>query len=33
MPTEVTGSDAAAFCDGLIKDSNTYANTYQESGD
>ena len=28
---EVTGSDVAAFCDDLIKDSKTYADTYQES--
>ena len=28
---EVTGSDAAAFCDELIKDSKTYADCYQES--
>lgn len=28
---EVTGSDVAAFCDGLIKDSKTYADDYQES--
>lgn len=28
---EVTGSDVAAFCDDLIKDSRTYADTYQES--
>ena len=27
---EVTGSDVAAFCDELIKDSETYADTYQE---
>lgn len=27
---EVTGSDVAAFCDDLIKDSKTYADTYQE---
>lgn len=27
---EVTGSDVAAFCDELIKDSKTYADTYQE---
>jgi DNA-binding ferritin-like protein (Dps family) len=26
----VTGSDVAAFCDGLIKDSKTYADIYQE---
>jgi DNA-binding ferritin-like protein (Dps family) len=30
---EVTGSDVAAFCDGLIKDSKTYADIYQESVD
>lgn len=28
---EVTGSDVAAFCDELIKDSTTYADVYQES--
>lgn len=28
---EVTGSDVAAFCDDLIKDSETYAALYQES--
>lgn len=28
---EVTGSDVAAFCDDLIKDSKTYADIYQES--
>ncbi|MBN9391158.1 MAG: DUF1048 domain-containing protein [Chloroflexi bacterium] len=28
---EVTGSDVAAFCDDLIKDSKTYAEIYQES--
>ncbi|MBO9607265.1 MAG: DUF1048 domain-containing protein [Paenibacillaceae bacterium] len=28
---EVTGSDVAAFCDDLIKDSKTYADLYQES--
>jgi len=28
---EVTGSDVAAFCDNLIKDSKTYADIYQES--
>jgi DNA-binding ferritin-like protein (Dps family) len=27
---EVTGNDVAAFCDDLIKDSNTYADIYQE---
>jgi DNA-binding ferritin-like protein (Dps family) len=30
---EVTGSDVAAFCDNLIKDSETYADIYQESVD
>lgn len=30
---EVTGSDVAAFCDDLIKDSKTYAEIYQESVD
>jgi DNA-binding ferritin-like protein (Dps family) len=30
---EVTGSDVAAFCDDLIKDSETYADIYQESAD
>ena len=30
---EVTGSDVAAFCDALIKDSKTYADIYQESID
>ena len=30
---EVTGSDVAAFCDDLIKDSKTYADSYQESVD
>jgi hypothetical protein len=30
---EVTGSDVAAFCDDLIKDSRTYADIYQESVD
>ncbi len=30
---EVTSSDVAAFCDGLIKDSKTYADLYQESVD
>lgn len=30
---EVTGSDVAAFCDNLIKDSRTYADTCQESVD
>jgi DNA-binding ferritin-like protein (Dps family) len=28
---KVTGSDVAAFCDDLIKDSKTYADVYQES--
>ncbi|RNA66912.1 DUF1048 domain-containing protein [Alteribacter keqinensis] len=28
---EVTGTDVAAFCDGLIEDSKTYADLYQES--
>ena len=28
---EVTGSDVAAFCDDLIKDSKTFADTLQES--
>ena len=28
---EVTGSDVAAFCDYLIKESKTYADLYQES--
>jgi len=28
---QVTGSDVAAFCDDLIKDSKTYADLYQES--
>lgn len=28
---EVTGSNVAAFCDDLIKDSKTYADVYQES--
>lgn len=27
---EVTGNDVATFCDGLIKDSKTYEETYQE---
>jgi DNA-binding ferritin-like protein (Dps family) len=27
---EVTGGDVAAFCDDLIKDSETYADIYQE---
>ena len=30
---EVTGSDVAAFCDDLIKDSKTYADVYQEAVD
>lgn len=30
---DVTGSDVAAFCDDLIKDSKTYADSYQESVD
>jgi DNA-binding ferritin-like protein (Dps family) len=30
---EVTGSDVAAFCDDLIKDSKTYADINQESVD
>jgi DNA-binding ferritin-like protein (Dps family) len=28
---DVTGSDVAAFCDELIKDSKTYADVYQEA--
>jgi len=28
---EVTGTDVAAFCDDLIKDSKTYADLYQEA--
>jgi DNA-binding ferritin-like protein (Dps family) len=28
---EVTGTDVAAFCDDLTKDSRTYADIYQES--
>lgn len=28
---EVTGNDAAAFCDELIKDSKTYTDIYQEA--
>lgn len=28
---ELIGEDVAAFCDGLIKDSPTYADRYQES--
>ncbi len=30
---QVTGSDVAAFCDDLIKDSKTYADMHQESVD
>ena len=30
---EVTGSDVAAFCDDLIKDSKTYSDIYQKSID
>ena len=30
---EVTGRDAAAFCDDLIKDSKTNTDVYQESVD
>jgi len=30
---EVTGSDVAAFCDDLMKDSKTYADIYQETVD
>lgn len=30
---EVTGKDVAAFCDDLIKDSKTFADTLQESID
>ncbi|OXM85467.1 DUF1048 domain-containing protein [Paenibacillus rigui] len=30
---EVTGSDVAAFCDDLIKDSKTYADIYKQSVD
>lgn len=30
---EVTGSDVAAFCDELIKDSKTYSDIYEESVD
>jgi DNA-binding ferritin-like protein (Dps family) len=29
--TQLIGTDVAAFCDGLIKDSRTYADAYQES--
>jgi DNA-binding ferritin-like protein (Dps family) len=28
---ELIGPDVAAFCDGLVKDSRTYAEIYQES--
>ncbi|MBT2895330.1 DUF1048 domain-containing protein [Streptomyces sp. McG3] len=28
---QLIGTDVAAFCDGLIKDSGTYADIYQES--
>jgi DNA-binding ferritin-like protein (Dps family) len=28
---EVTGHDVAAFCDGLIKDSRTFAEVYQQA--
>ncbi|MEV5983556.1 DUF1048 domain-containing protein [Streptomyces sp. NPDC052051] len=28
---ELIGDDVAAFCDGLVKDSPTYAGIYQES--
>jgi DNA-binding ferritin-like protein (Dps family) len=28
---KLIGNDVAAFCDGLIKDSRTYADIYQES--
>ncbi|WP_406311548.1 DUF1048 domain-containing protein [Streptosporangium sp. NBC_01639] len=28
---ELIGSDVAAFCDDLVKDSRTYADIYQES--
>ncbi|WP_281191350.1 DUF1048 domain-containing protein [Nonomuraea maritima] len=28
---ELIGTDVAAFCDDLIKDSRTYADIYQES--
>jgi DNA-binding ferritin-like protein (Dps family) len=30
---QVTGSDVAAFCDNLIKDSETYADIYQQAVD
>lgn len=29
--TQLIGPDVAAFCDGLIKDSPTYADAYQKS--
>lgn len=29
--TELIGTDIAAFCDDLVKDSRTYADIYQES--
>jgi DNA-binding ferritin-like protein (Dps family) len=28
---ELIGTDVAAFCDGLVKDSPTYAKAYQDS--
>lgn len=28
---DLIGPDVAAFCDGLVKDSRTYADVYQES--
>jgi DNA-binding ferritin-like protein (Dps family) len=28
---ELIGADVAAFCDGLVQDSRTYADVYQES--
>jgi DNA-binding ferritin-like protein (Dps family) len=28
---ELIGTDVAAFCDGLVKDSRTYADVFQES--
>ncbi|HEX6351767.1 DUF1048 domain-containing protein [Actinophytocola sp.] len=28
---ELIGDDVAAFCDGLVKDTRTYADIYQES--
>lgn len=28
---ELIGTDVAAFCDDLVKDSRTYADVYQES--